>query len=153
MFVYWTAEAVVVRIYAAQMCKQAGITVYVTPRAVEGDGRRRRGLEDHTLCKKLVNEKYPYPKQITFKGEQYKMDYQLNERIFTYSSDLYKKYTLTFRSVYYDVVTGTLLFYVAKSSMHSNQFLGLDFWRNTPDCFDFQDTELEREYVANFPTK
>ena len=31
VFVYWAVEAVVVRIYAAQMCRQAGITVYVTP--------------------------------------------------------------------------------------------------------------------------
>lgn len=31
VFVYWTVEAVIVRIYAAEMCKQAGITVYVTP--------------------------------------------------------------------------------------------------------------------------
>ena len=31
VLVYWTVEAVVVRIYAAEMCKQAGITVYVTP--------------------------------------------------------------------------------------------------------------------------
>ena len=31
VLVYWAVEAVVVRIYAAQMCKQAGITVYVTP--------------------------------------------------------------------------------------------------------------------------
>lgn len=31
VFVYWTVEAVIVRIYAAEMCKQAAITVYVTP--------------------------------------------------------------------------------------------------------------------------
>ena len=31
VLVYWTVEAIIVRIYAAEMCKQAGITVYVTP--------------------------------------------------------------------------------------------------------------------------
>ncbi|MDO4878796.1 MAG: hypothetical protein Q3966_05805 [Neisseria sp.] len=31
VFVFWAVEAVIVRIYAAQMCKQAVITVYVTP--------------------------------------------------------------------------------------------------------------------------
>ena len=31
VLVYWTVEAVWVRYYAAQMCKQAGITAYVTP--------------------------------------------------------------------------------------------------------------------------
>lgn len=30
-FVYWTIEAIQIRLYAAKMCKQAGITVYVTP--------------------------------------------------------------------------------------------------------------------------
>ena len=153
VFVYWAVEAVVVRIYAAEMCKQAGITVYVTPEQWKQMVGGEEAWKTIPYVNKFVNEKYPYPKQITFKGEQYKMAYQLDERIFAYSNDLYKKYTRTFRSVYYDVVTGTVLFYVAKSSTHSNQFLGLDFWRNAPDCFDFQDTELKREYVANFPTK
>ena len=60
------------------------------------------------------------------------MDYQLNDRIFLYESNLEYKYTRTFGNEYYDVVTKTVLFYTVESSTHSNEFLGIDFWRDAP---------------------
>lgn len=152
-FVYWTIEAIQIRLYAAKMCKQAGITVYVTPEQWKKMVGGEEAWKAINYINKFVDEKYPYPKQITFKGEQYKMDYQLNDRIFLYESNLEYKYTRTFRNVYYDVVTKTVLFYTVESSTHSNEFLGIDFWRDAPSCDNFPVIKLQREYVANFPNE
>ncbi|WP_314044019.1 hypothetical protein [Kingella denitrificans] len=60
VLVYWTVEAVVVRIYAAEMCKQAGITVYVTPEQWKQMVGGEEAGKAIPYVNKLVNEKYPY---------------------------------------------------------------------------------------------
>ena len=50
VFVFWAVEAVVVRRYTVEMCRQAGFKTYVTPpRAMETNGRWRGGLEEFDL--------------------------------------------------------------------------------------------------------
>lgn len=50
VFVFWAVEAVVVRRYTVEMCRQAGFKTYVTPpRAMETNGGWRGGLEEFDL--------------------------------------------------------------------------------------------------------
>ena len=60
VLVYWAVEAVVVRVYAAQMCKQAGVTVYVTPDQWKQMVGGEEAWKAIPYVNKLVNEKYPY---------------------------------------------------------------------------------------------
>ena len=60
VLVFWAVEAVIVRIYAAEMCKQAGITVYVTPEQWKQMVGGEEAGKAIPYVNKLVNEKYPY---------------------------------------------------------------------------------------------
>ena len=85
VFVYWTVEAVIVRIYAAEMCKQAGITVYVAP-------EQWRSLTKESADNLRKNAPFSFKKMFLFplkKIVSYSMDTSFNFLILLHCRMIY----------------------------------------------------------------
>ena len=125
VLVYWTVEAVVVRRYAAELCQQAGLKVYVTAEQwknmVGGEEAWKRILPlDRNPS---ADEK---DRVLVYNGKQYKPFWVLNQRVWVYIQYKTKPYTLLADRLYYDNLTNTVLFqYVTVSSgANANDLLG-----------------------------
>ena len=81
VLVYWTVEAVIVRIYAAQMCKQAGVTVYVTP-------EQWRNLTKESADNLRKNAPFSFKKNVSFPFKEDSIIFDGHEFQFSYSSSL-----------------------------------------------------------------
>lgn len=133
VLVYWTVEAVLVRRYAAELCQQAGLKVYVTAEQwknmVGGEETWKRIIPLNrnplSMGADMENEVFIYD------GKKYKIDYQYNERVVEYVRYETRPYSLLTDSIIYDRATRTILFQATSVSTGTNatDLLGsLMFW-------------------------
>ena len=141
VFVFWAVEAVVVRRYAAELCQQAGLKVYITAEQwknmVGGEEAWKRILPlDRNPS---ADEK---DRVLVYNGKQYKPFWVLNQRVWVYIQYKTKPYTLLADRLYYDNLTNTVLFqYVTVSSgANANDLLG--FFIPNRECRDTSSEHL-----------
>ncbi|KPN72123.1 hypothetical protein [Neisseria sp. 83E34] len=146
--VSWAMEYWTVRQTAQTMCKDAGITVYVTPE----DWRRRLGYQEWKSFK-LVQERVESNEELIFENRVYKISHKFNDRIFLYESHAYKKRVSSYYRIIFDKEDGIVLFKSIRASVSkpaiANSLEGLKFWMETiPDCYKLGDSELLNEYLG-----
>ena len=160
VLVYWTVEAVVVRIYAAQMCKQAGITVYVTP-------EQWRSLTKESADNLRKNAPFSFKKNVSFPFKEDSIIFDGHEFQFSYSSslsnDIYvytfvppkKNYTFMHYQIYFDKKFQVILFknlYVYTRSAPGGN-LSFKFWiDSTPRCDSDAFKYFSQYYLISQPT-
>ena len=151
VLVYWTVEAVVVRIYAAQMCKQAGITVYVTP-------EQWRNLTKESADNLRKNAPFSLrDDSIIFNGKEFEFFHPLSE--FDGIDDyIYlpkdKNYTTLYYEIYFDKRFQVILFknlrIYTRSASPGNSY---KFWiDSTPRCGNSAFDYFSEHYLISQPT-
>lgn len=86
-FVYWAVEYWAVRQTAKEICKDAGITVYITPE----EWRAKIGEEEWKKLKP-VQERIKDGDTLLFEGDEYKSSYRYNDMIISYINNKNKNY-------------------------------------------------------------
>ena len=98
-WLYWGVEYLQVRANAEEMCKQAGVKVYITPE----EWKKRNELGDN--FKPNQNAKYILNDNgnILFQNREYAFSYDLSSKVAMYSFQGKKKnYTTVLYRIYYD---------------------------------------------------
>lgn len=136
----WNLESMAAQKEAKEMCKQAGVTIYVQPEKwkemVGGEEAWKELGYNSELIKYLDNkENRLIPKFITFEGNKYTVSYKYNNRIVSYSTNLYSKNRRSALSsvLYYDIVTNTVLYKdnsMISSEVSLNNGFSMLFFRN-----------------------
>ena len=141
VLVYWTVEAVIVRIYAAQMCKQAGVTVYVTP-------EQWRNLTKESADNLRKNAPFSFKKNVSFPFKEDSIIFDGHEFQFSYSSSLSNdiyiytfiskevNYTFLHYQIYFDKKFQVILFKnISTSTRYAPVGSSYKFWiDSTPGC-------------------
>lgn len=151
VLVYWTVEAVVVRIYAAEMCKQAGVTVYVTP-------EQWRSLTKESADNLRKNAPFYFRNDnIIFDGKEFEFFHPLSE--FDGVDDyIYlpkdKNYTTLYYEIYFDKRFQVILFknlrIYTRSASPGNSY---KFWiDSTPRCGNSAFDYFSEHYLISQPT-
>lgn len=152
VLVYWAVEAVVVRIYAAQMCKQAGITVYVTPEqwrnlTKESADNLRKNTPFHLESDSLGE-------RIIFDGVEYRFGHKVSDRI----SEFYSEAPRESEKFYVGVARDMLFDHEYKIILFKNTKIGVSTtdgisdistkpWIDSiPSCFDSSYIDLIQQY-------
>lgn len=153
-FVKWSWEYWEIKRYTDKMCSHAGLRIFVTSKKWKEMVGGEDAWKAMPYINELVDNKPPYPNYLVFENEGYKMVWQANDRIFTYRYYKPRKFnTRMIKKIYYDVVSKKILaqsieIFPSHSSM---QYLGLDFWREMPDCSNNPRDIWLDSYVANIP--
>ena len=150
VLVYWTVEAVVVRIYAAEMCKQAGITVYVTP-------EQWRSLTKESADNLRKNAPFYFKNNnIILDGQEFEFFHSLSE----FSDiDYYiyipkeKNYTTLYYEIYFDKRFQVILFknlstYTRSAPPGNSYKLWID---STPRCDSDSFKYFSQYYLISQP--
>lgn len=151
VFVFWAVEAVVVRIYAAEMCKQAGVTVYVTP-------EQWRNLTKESADNLRKNAPFYFRNDnIIFDGKEFEFFHPLSE--FDGVDDyIYlpkdKNYTTLYYEIYFDKRFQVILFknlrIYTRSASPGNSY---KFWiDSTPRCGNSAFDYFSEHYLISQPT-
>ena len=152
VLVYWTVEAVVVRIYAAEMCKQAGITVYVTPEqwrnlTKESADNLRKNAPFH-LKSDILGDR------IIFDGVEYRFGHKVSDRISEFYSEASREsekfYVGVARDMFFDHEYKIILFKNTKigvSTTDGISDISTKPWIDSiPSCFDSSYIDLIQQY-------
>ncbi|WP_455228642.1 hypothetical protein [Kingella denitrificans] len=111
VLVYWTVEAVVVRRYTVEMCRQAGFKTYVTPeqwKQMVGGEEAWRSLTFNDPYR--TRSSFDHSQHIVFNGKKYESQMHWNERVLTFTKNKARRYAMMTDRVYFDTVTKTVLF-------------------------------------------
>lgn len=139
-WVYWGIEYLQVRAYVKEMCQQAGVKVYITPE----EWTEMVGGEEAWRSIKLI-DRSPAPdiqeKVIVFKHQEYKIFYQINERVSVYARYEGKPYILLTDWIYYDEFSNSVILQHIGTSAGTNStdlIEGLKFWLDyLPSCQNY----------------
>ena len=152
VLVYWTVEAVVVRIYAAEMCKQAGITVYVTP-------EQWRSLTKESADNLRKNAPFYFRNdKIIFNNQEFYSFHSSSasrDAIVTYIYTPKKiNYTTLYYEIFFDKKYQVILFknlsIYTRSAPAGNSY---KFWiDSTPECGNDAFKYFSEHYLISQPT-
>ncbi|WP_225748070.1 hypothetical protein [Eikenella sp. Marseille-P7795] len=130
-FVYWGIEYLQIRSYVNEMCKQTGITVFISPE----EWKNRIGGEDVWKNIEVINRNPTddiKDEFILFKGNKYTIYWQYNDLVYVYTRYQSEDYTTYFDHIYYDRKNQIMLFrynYITvQAGTVGNPFEGLKFW-------------------------
>ena len=111
VFVYWTVEAVIVRRYTVEMCRQAGFKTYVTPeqwkQMVGGEEAWRNLTFDNPYDTK---NPFDHSQHMVFNGKKYESEMHWDERVLSFEDSKAEPYALLIDRIYVDIVTRKILF-------------------------------------------
>lgn len=130
--VWWRIEYLMNLRYAEEMCKEAGVEIYVTPaqwiEMVGGEEEWKKMPYDFQSSPQLDSD---IPEILQFQGEKYNLSYQVNNRVFIYTFEKNKFYTRITSDLYHDILSNIFLF------KRTEVFTGAGAIANSPDGFKF----------------
>lgn len=102
VFVFWAVEAVVVRRYTVEMCRQAGFKTYVTPpeqwKQMVGGEEAWRSLTFKNPYR--TKSSFDHSQHIVFNGKKYESEMHWNERVLLFTRDKVRRYTMLTDTIY-----------------------------------------------------
>ncbi|EGZ50775.1 transglycosylase-associated protein [Neisseria wadsworthii] len=145
--VSWATEYWTLRQTAQAWCKNAGLTVYVTP---EEYWEKISEQERQEL--KIVQERVKDGRVLVFENRKYKISYRYNNRIVSYTYDEFKPYTVANYEIFYDEKDRVVLLKNMKVSVGvpaiANDLEGLKFWLETVQgCDSFNEWKFQQKYL------
>lgn len=164
--VLWTIEYIQGMRFATEMCKQAGVHVYVTPQ----EWKQMLGGEEEwqkfkiwyssrTLRDPVTYKVLPgYQEYLNFRGNRYYLNKGWNNRIVEYERTDWYNYVFLREIIYYDNQSGKVLWgYMSvrgKAPNIANNLNGLKFWLDTyPECrvdwMSIHQTSIQYFYPQN----
>ena len=148
--VLWTIEYIQGMRFATEMCKQAGVHVYVTPQ----EWKQMLGGEEEWQKFRVYNKRVRdpitykvlpgYQEYLNFHGNRYYLNDGWNDRVLVYKRTEWHNYVFLNETIFYDNQSGKVLWgYMSvkgKAPNIANNLNGLKFWLNTyPECeVDYQ---------------
>ena len=153
----WTIEYIQGMRFATEMCKQAGVHVYVTPQEwkqmLGGDEEWRKFKLHRQRTRDPVTYKVlpGYQEYLNFRGNRYHLDDAWSHRVLVYSRTKWYNYVFLNETIFYDSQSGKVLWgYMSvkgKAPNIANNLNGLKFWLDTyPEC---EVNSQEMDYLYN----
>ena len=133
-WLYWGVEYLQVRANAKEMCKQAGVKVYITPE----EWKKMVGGEEAWKQIKLIDQLPPQEMKDTkfiFNNKEYKIRRQINNRVFIYNRYEGKPYILLTDRIYLDHTNKVVLYQSIGVDVGARPS-SLKFWVPDLSCTD-----------------
>ncbi|EGZ46775.1 hypothetical protein [Neisseria wadsworthii] len=145
--VSWATEYWTLRQTAQAWCKNAGLTVYVTPEEwwAKISEQERQDLE-------TVQERVKDGRVLVFEDKKYKASYRYNNRIVNYRHNEYKPYIVANYQIFYDEKDRVVLLKNMEAKVRmpaiANTLEGLKFWIETvQDCNSIDEWSFQQKYL------